>query len=140
MTQNTGESYQLPDDSHLAQVLDRAEAPNAKADDVARIMCLLLAAEVRDILTGHEYPAPFDATGLELLCTAEGAVRTSGAYWTGDGTRREFEEAGAEYHLDAWACELDDTNRDTWSLLCELLSDDGATVRYRLDLTRAATL
>ncbi|MEW1804203.1 hypothetical protein ACIGO7_07870 [Streptomyces virginiae] len=140
MTQNTGESYQLPDDRHLAQALDRAEAPDAKADDVARIMCLLLAAEVRDILTDHQYPAPFDATGLELLCTADGTVRASGAYWTGDGTRREFEEAGAEYHLGAWACELDNTNRDTWSPLCEPLGDNGHTARYRLDLIRAAAL
>ncbi|MFI5545867.1 hypothetical protein ACIA6E_19085 [Streptomyces sp. NPDC051815] len=140
MTQTTGESYQLPDDRHLAQALDRAEAPDAQADDVARIMCLLLAATVRDILTGHEYPAAFDAVGLELVCTADGTVRTTGAYWVGDGTRREFEEPGSEYHLDAWACELDNANRDTWAALCELLSDDGGAARYRLDLIRAAAL
>ncbi|MEY2233135.1 hypothetical protein [Streptomyces sp. BF23-19] len=140
MTQNTGESYQLPDDRHLAQALDRAEAPDAQADDIARIMCLLLAATVRDILTDHEYPAAFDAVGLELHATADGTVRTTGAYWVGDGTRREFEEPGAEYHLDAWACELDNANRDTWAPLCELLSDDSGTARYRLDLIRAAAL
>ncbi|WP_406050980.1 hypothetical protein OG280_26365 [Streptomyces virginiae] len=141
MTPNPGQSYQLPDGLHLAQALDRAEAPDAEAADIARSMCLLLAATVRDILTDHDHDAGFDATGLELLFTAaNGTVNAPGSYWTGDGTHREFEGTEDTYHLDGWAHALDETNRDTWASLCEVLDDNGHTVRYRLDLTRAAGL
>ncbi|MET9318791.1 hypothetical protein ABZX75_01115 [Streptomyces sp. NPDC003038] len=141
MTHNPGQSYQLPDGLHLAQALDRAEAPGAQAADIARSMCLLLAATVRDILTDHDHDAAFDATGLELLFTLDNStVKASGFYWTGDDTRLEFTGPEDTYHLDGWTSELDETNRETWSSLCEVLSDDGHTVRYRLDLTRAVSL
>ncbi|WP_327413843.1 hypothetical protein [Streptomyces sp. NBC_01233] len=137
MTQNAGQSYQLPDGLHLAQALDRAEAPDAPAADIARSMCLLLAATVRDILTDHDH----NATGLELLFSlANSTVNASGSYWTGDGTRREFAGTEDTYHLNGWAHSLDETNRDTWASLCEVLGENGHTVRYRLDLTRAAAL
>ncbi|WP_406738591.1 hypothetical protein OG365_24550 [Streptomyces sp. NBC_00853] len=141
MTQNTGQSYQLPDGLHLAQALDRAEAPDAPAADIARSMCLLLAATVRDILTDHDHDAAFDATDLELLFTlANGTVNASGSYWTGDGTCREFAGTEDTYDLNGWAHSLDETNRETWASLCEVLGENGHTVRYRLDLTRAAAL
>lgn len=141
MVQNTGQSYQLPDGLRLAQALDRAEAPDAPAADVARSMCLGLAATVRDILTDHDHEAAFDATGLELVFTlANSSVNASGSYWTGDGTRREFAGTEDTYHLNEWAHSLDGTNRDTWAALCEVLGENSHTVRYRLDLTRAAAL
>ncbi|WP_331756618.1 hypothetical protein [Streptomyces sp. NBC_01568] len=133
------QSYTLPDSLTLAEAADRTEAHGAAPADVARAVCLLLAATVRDLLTGDDHDAKFDAVGLELLRNhVLGTMTATGYYWTADGGRRQFEEACASYELTGWSCDLTDENRDAWEALCTVLDGDDLSTRYRLDLPRAA--
>ncbi|WP_328925550.1 hypothetical protein OG429_13430 [Streptomyces sp. NBC_00190] len=108
---------------------------------VARSICLLLAATVRDLLTDCDHDAAFDATGLELVLNRTTEVATAtGFYWTSGGQYAEFTGTWDIFHLRNWSSGLTSHNRETWAQLCEVLGEDDEYARYRLDLTRAAAL
>ncbi|WP_327267161.1 hypothetical protein OG444_40230 (plasmid) [Streptomyces sp. NBC_01232] len=133
------QSYTLPDSLTLAEAADRADDCSTDSAAVARAVCLLLAATVRDLLTKGDHDAGFDATGLELLRHhVLGTMTATGYYWTADGGRHQFEEANASYDLTGWSCDLTDKNQDAWEPLCTALDGDDLGTRYRLDLPRAA--
>lgn len=124
---------------HAAQLL--ADATQREADTrTGRVMCHIIAAGVRDILTDNDPDpqAPFDAVLAELVWyPSGGVVHLSGAYWTAAGTRGDLDPHSV-YELNEWAEYLGENNAHVWQPLCELISDDGDTAVYRFDLVRAA--
>jgi hypothetical protein len=121
-----------------AQLL--AESTRREANTrTGRLMCHIIAAGVRDILTGHDDDpaAPFDAVLVELVQHPSGTVRLTGTYWTADRTAGQL-DPWSVYELNEWAAHLDDANSHVWRPLCELISDADDTTVYRFDLVRAA--
>lgn len=142
------QSYQLPDD--LTAALDAArehgETEEGEASpQLARVICTVLAAAVRDILTDFDHALPFDAVGLALYVhDRSGMVSVpAGTYWTASGQVRHIEDATALYGLSEWTDYLSVGNfAGGWGPLCTAVNpgaDPAATV-YRLDLTAAAHL
>ena len=123
---------------YAAQLL--ADATQREADTrTGRVMCHIIAAGVRDILTDNDPDpeAPFDAVLAELISYPSGFVQLSGAYWTAAGERGEL-DPHALFELNEWAGYLDEANKHVWQPLCELISDQDGRAVYRLDLVRAA--
>lgn len=117
-----------------------AEATQREADTrTGRVMCHIIAAGVRDILTGHDDDpaAPFGAVLVEVVQYPSGTVQLTGTYWTADRTAGQL-DPWAVHELNEWAACLDDDNGHVWKPLCELISDENDTAVYRLDLVRAA--
>lgn len=138
--QRRAQSYTLPDAQHLYDAERRAEElwslseSGTGDDEAARIMCLMLAAALRDILTDHDHVAAFDATGLELDFR-HGAGTATGVYWTASGHTRRIADPVDVGDLDYRSWQLRFDNRGGWEPLC---TPTGRHNVYRLDLPRAA--
>ncbi|GGZ23473.1 hypothetical protein GCM10010387_15820 [Streptomyces inusitatus] len=144
----TRPAYPLPDSGTLSVAAQTAlNASHQAAYRLGRVMAVVAAAAVRDILTGHDHEAAFDAAGVELTETADGSLQATGWYWTAAGEQHTFAEAIGEREaswsvsgMNEWTSYLDDSNRDVWHPLCtEALDRDGCPA-YRLDLAKAAAL
>ncbi|KQW13539.1 hypothetical protein [Streptomyces sp. Root369] len=116
-------------------------------DQLGRAMVVVIAAAVRDILTGNEPDAPFDAAGLELVEAERGPLYPTGRYWTLAGEERTFTEAVGEseagnglHDMSEWTAYLDDHTRYVWYPLCTELPDRDGCPAYRLDLLKAAAV
>ncbi|MDH6189154.1 hypothetical protein M2168_002186 [Streptomyces sp. CZ24] len=150
MTNQTPQSpaYPLPDDQALGKAAHEAlNAHWAAAARLGRVMAVVTAAAVRDILTDHDHDAPFDATHAELVEAADGSLHGTGRYWTADGTETSFTEAIGQHEaatgvhgMNEWAPYLGDTNRAVWSPLVEEMPDRDGQQVFRLDLAKAAAL
>ncbi|MFF5968234.1 hypothetical protein ACFY64_31825 [Streptomyces collinus] len=123
------------------------EARFAAREQLGRAMVVTTAAAVRDILTGHDEAAPFDAQAVELIEGKDGSLFPTGRYWTAAGGERTFAEAvglteaGNGIHgMSEWTAYLNDDNRDVWRPLCGKLDDHDGQPAYALDLIRAAAL
>jgi hypothetical protein len=140
-------AYELPASSALAEAVDKALNDNRTAhEQLGRVMAVVTAAGVRDILTGHQPDAPFDAARLELA-EGEDSLFPTGRYWTASGLERTFTEdvgqteAGNALHdLSGWTAYLDDNTRGVWRPLCDELPDRDGRPLFALDLQRAASL
>lgn len=143
----SGPAYELPASRALAEAADKALNDNRTAhEQLGRVMAVVTAAGVRDILTGHQHDAPFDAARLELTEGADSLFPT-GRYWTAAGAERTFTEdvgqteAGNALHdLSGWTAYLDDNTRGVWRPLCDELPDRDGRPVFALDLVRAASL
>ncbi|MFJ3249104.1 hypothetical protein [Streptomyces sp. NPDC086782] len=140
-------AYQVPAAGVLGAAVDKALNDNRTAhEQLGRVMAVVTAAGVRDILTGHQPDAPFDAASLELV-EGEDSLFPTGRYWTMAGDERTFAEdvgqteAGNALHdLSGWTAYLDDSTRDVWRPLCEERPDRDDRPVFSLDLVRAASL
>ncbi|GGW85367.1 hypothetical protein [Streptomyces galilaeus] len=122
-------------------------ASQAASESLGRVMAVVTAAAVRDILTGHDANARFDAARLELLEGSHGALSATGRYWTVAGDERTFthdlgdNDAGNALHdMNEWVAYLDDSNHHVWRPLCDELPDRDRRPAYALDLVKAAQL
>ncbi|MER6409228.1 hypothetical protein ABT269_38480 [Streptomyces viridosporus] len=139
-------AYEIP--AGLGAAADAAlDAAQAVYHRLGRAMAVATAAAVRDILTGHEPDAPFDAAGVELVEGEDGALFPTGRYWTLSGEERTFAEtvgegeAGSGIHgMSEWTVYLDDHTQDVWRPLCSRLPGRNGRPVWRLDLLRAAAL
>ncbi|MFD8597679.1 hypothetical protein ACFV1L_22015 [Kitasatospora sp. NPDC059646] len=143
-------SYLLPDPRTLAIAAEEvADDDPHKALRRGRVMAVVTAAGFRDVLTGCDPDAPFDAVHGELVLTAAGMAPT-GRYWTADGTARTFADTEGvtdpehyRWELEEWTAHLDESNRQVWGpLVTELPEhpDHRGWQGYRLDLAAAAAL
>ncbi|MFF0395177.1 hypothetical protein ACFYSJ_05225 [Streptomyces sp. NPDC005248] len=149
MTTNAPQTpaYQLPDGQKIGTAADEALQDLSKAQErVGRVMALVTAAAVRDILTDNNHDAPFDATHAELIEAPDGSLHATGRYWTADGTETSFtatlrRSTGDEvFDMNEWVPYLDSDNERVWKpLVEEMPAKDGQRV-YRIDLTKAAAL
>ncbi|MGO4420919.1 hypothetical protein AB4Z54_19895, partial [Streptomyces sp. MCAF7] len=120
----TRPAYEIP--SNLSAEAHAAlDATHAAHERLGRAMVVTAAAAVRDILTGHEPHAPFDAAGVELVECADGSLIPSGRYWTTVDIERTFTEAVGETEaengidgMSEWTAYLNDDTRDVWRPLC----------------------
>ncbi|MGW7646936.1 hypothetical protein [Streptomyces bobili] len=117
-------------------------ASQAASESLGRVMAVVTAAAVRDILTGHDANAR-----LELLEGSHGALSATGRYWTVAGDERTFthdlgdNDAGNALHdMNEWVAYLDDSNHHVWRPLCDELPDRDRRPAYALDLVKAAQL
>jgi hypothetical protein len=142
MTQTHPAPYTF-DLSHLTQAVDEARDRVHRAEArMARVACALIAASVRDILTGYDPDpaAPFDAQTLRLTVNQNQRVITDGTYWTATGEERRITDHLDLFGLAEWTTELDYYNRAVWEPLCRYEGKEGGARHYRLDLTQAAVL
>ncbi|MER7740013.1 hypothetical protein ABTX34_17135 [Streptomyces sp. NPDC096538] len=141
-------AYRLPASDTLGAAVDRALSAVRDADEqTGRVMLVVTAAAVRDILTGHQPDAPFDAGSLELTACEDGSLFPTGRYWTAACDERKFADAigqadagNALHDMSEWTRYLDDDTRDVWRPLCSELPDRDGRPVYRLDLVRAAAI
>ncbi|QKW06952.1 hypothetical protein HUT18_11650 [Streptomyces sp. NA04227] len=141
-------AYPLPDGRELSRAVDKAIRELYAAQQRAgRAMTVVAAATVRDILTGCDHDAPFDAAWAEFTETWSGSLFATGAYWMAAGERRTFvddlgqtEGMNAVLDMNEWTSYLDDTNREVWEPISERLPDRDGTRVWRLDLGKAAAL
>ncbi|MFE2425005.1 hypothetical protein [Streptomyces hokutonensis] len=141
-------AYRLPNSSALGAAVDTALNDAERAhEQLGRVMAVVTAAAVRDILTGCKPDAPFDAAAVELVEGEDGSLFPNGRYWTMAGDERTFTEtvglteAGNGIHeMSGWTAYLDDDTRDVWRPLCGELPDRNGRPAYRVDLVRAAAL
>lgn len=150
MTNQTPQApaYPLPDGRAISKAADEALTAHAAAvTRLGRVMAVVTAAAVRDILTGCDHDAPFDAAYAELIEAADGSLLGTGRYWTADGMQTSFTEAIGEFDagmgvhgMNEWTPYLDDTNREVWGPLVEEMPDRDGRAVYRIDLARAAAL
>ncbi|MDX3345921.1 hypothetical protein PV387_03575 [Streptomyces sp. ME02-6987-2C] len=139
-------AYQLPATGDLAALVDEAlEGTRASDARLAKVMCVVTAAAVRDILTGNEPDGPFDAVRLELTEGMDAELFPTGRYWTAAGEPRTFTEAigetdpgNAVHDLTEWTTNLNDRTRHVWYNLCTELDDRNDRPAYALDLIAAA--
>ncbi|WP_326814019.1 hypothetical protein [Streptomyces sp. NBC_01763] len=150
MPDNTPQApaYQLPDSRALSTAAHEAmNAYHAAAERLGRVMAVVTAAAVRDIMTGNDSAdVPFDATHAELMEAADGSLHATGRYWTADGTETSFTAtlgtyAGDEiFDMNEWVPYLNHDNERVWKpLVTKLPERDGRAV-YRIDLAKAAGL
>ncbi|MCX5326307.1 hypothetical protein [Streptomyces sp. NBC_00120] len=141
-------AYLLPDGHAISTAIDSVLAElNAVQQRVGRVMVVVTAAAVRDVLTGCDHDAPFDAAWAEVVEQLDGTLFASGAYWTAAGERRTFvgdfgltDGSNAVFDMNEWTPYLDGTNRGVWEPISERLADrDGRRV-FRIDLAKAAEL
>ncbi|WP_433856683.1 hypothetical protein [Streptomyces kronopolitis] len=141
-------AYPLPDGSAISTAAHKTLGElHAVQQKVGHVMAVVTAAAVRDILTGCDHDAPFDAAWVEVAETPDGTLFASGAYWTTAGERRTFIDDLGEadggtgvFEMNEWTPYLDDTNREVWEPISERLADrDGCRV-FRIDLAKAAAL
>ncbi|MFJ3274046.1 hypothetical protein [Streptomyces sp. NPDC086776] len=149
MPDNTPQTtaYQLPDSRTLSTAADEAmKAYHAAAERLGRVMAVVTAAAVRDILTGNEHGAPFDATHAELMEAADGSLHATGRYWTADGTETSFTATLGTYtgdevfDMNEWVPYLNYDNERVWKPLATKLPERDEQAVYRIDLAKAAGL
>ncbi|GGZ73177.1 hypothetical protein ACFOOM_00995 [Streptomyces echinoruber] len=141
-------AYQLPSSQALGAAVTKAlDDARQATEQLGRVMAVVTAAAVRDVLTGHQPSALFDAARLELVEGEDGSLFPTGRYWTQAGEERTFTEtvgqteAGNAVHdMSGWTAYLDDATRHAWYPLCEELPDRDGRPAYALDLARAAAL
>lgn len=134
-----GQSYKIPEANVLSAAVKDAVSREDEDPFTARVMCLVLAAAVRDILTQNDPSAPFDAVGLGLSENKYGTVTMAGGtYWTSTGEARIDDEFDQEA-LQEWADYLTEANRAGWQPLCTVVERADERTIYRLDLVAAAT-
>ncbi|GHH25620.1 hypothetical protein [Streptomyces rubradiris] len=141
-------AYDLPTSGELgAAVAEALEAVTAAHAQLGRVMAVVTASCVRDILTGCRPGLPFDAVSVELAEGRDGSLFPTGRYWTAAGDERlfsqdigEIDAANALHDMSGWTAYLDDATRDVWHPLCTRLADRDGQPVYALDLTRAAGL
>ncbi|MEU0060935.1 hypothetical protein [Streptomyces sp. NPDC006334] len=139
-------AYDIP--ASLAAAADAAlAAAQAARHQLGRAMLVAAAAAVRDILTGNDPAAPFDARAVELVEGEDGSLFPTGRYWTAAGDERTFTEAvglteaGNGIHdMSEWTAYLDENTRDVWRPLCAELDGRDGRPAYSLDLLRAAAV
>lgn len=139
-------AYHLPESGVLGPAVTYAIAAAGKAHErLGRVMVVVTAAAVRDILTGAEEGAPFDAARVELIETVDGCLFPTGRYWTTAGDERTFADAVGEvpaacalHDMSEWTTLLDQNNREVWHPLCSELPDCDGRPAFSLDLIRAA--
>ncbi|MFJ5037967.1 hypothetical protein [Streptomyces parvulus] len=139
-------AYEIP--ASLGEAADAAlNADRTASEQLGRAMLVATAAAVRDILTGDQPGAPFDAVAVELIEGMDADLFPTGRYWTAAGQERTFteavglNEAGNGIHgMSEWTTYLNDTTRDVWYDLCTELDDHGSRPAYRLDLIAAARM
>ncbi|MFD8903059.1 hypothetical protein [Streptomyces ardesiacus] len=145
---SSSRAYQLPATGDLATLVDEALEDTCASDTrLAKVTCVVIAAAVRDILTGHEPDGAFDAVRLELIEGMDHELFPSGRYWTAAGEPRTFTEAVGEveagnavHDLSERTMYLNDRTRDVWYDLCTELEDRDGRPAYALDLVQAAAL
>ncbi|GGQ49950.1 hypothetical protein GCM10010250_21930 [Streptomyces althioticus] len=141
-------AYRLPATDTLGAAVDRALTAARDTDEqLGRVMLVVTAAAVRDILTGHQPDAPFDAGSLELAEGEDGSLFPTGRYWTAACDERTFADAigqteagNAVHDMSEWTRYLNDDTRDVWRPLCSEMPDRDRRPVYRLDLLRAAAV
>jgi hypothetical protein len=137
-------AYTLPTSVTLArEVGAAADAARAADARVGRVMAVAIAAAVRDILTGNQPGAGFDAAELEIVQNPDGALCPTGRYWTQAGEERSLlrdsDGTGDPLHgLTEWTLWLDYRNEVTWLPLVTEKRDRGGLLTCRLDLAQAA--
>ncbi|WP_331733956.1 hypothetical protein OHU34_46200 (plasmid) [Streptomyces sp. NBC_00080] len=140
--------YLLPDPATISTAAHAAvSASQTASESLGRVMAVVTAAAVRDILTGHDANTRFDAARLELLEGSHGALSATGRYWTVAGEERTFArdvgdtDAGNALHdMNEWVAYLGDSNYHVWRPLCDELPDRDRRPAYALDLVKAAQL
>ncbi|MFI9026328.1 hypothetical protein [Streptomyces sp. NPDC053560] len=141
-------AYPLPPGDRIATAVDESLAALGGAQKrVGRVMAVVTAAAVRDVLTGHDADTPFDAGSVELTEGADGSLFATGRYWTAAGEERRLtdglDDLDGQFaigEMGEWTPYLDDTNRDVWRPLCEELPERDGRKFYRMDLIKAAAL
>ncbi|MFF4292117.1 hypothetical protein ACFY0N_00505 [Streptomyces vinaceus] len=141
-------AYQLPTGRQISTAAhDSLAARDAAIDRLGRVMAVVTAAAVRDILTDCDHDAGFDAAHVELTEGASGSLFPTGRYWTTSGQELTFASTpGVErpedgiYQMSEWTTYLDDSTRDVWWPLVEELADNKGRPAYRFDLAKAAGL
>ncbi|MFD9422263.1 MULTISPECIES: hypothetical protein [unclassified Streptomyces] len=141
-------AYVLPDSDAVSTAVDEALAALHQAQQrIGRVMAVVTAAAVRDILTHNTPGAPFDAAHVELIATEDCALHATGRYWTADGTETSFTEAvghvdggNGVFDMNEWAPYLGRENSDVWKPLVTALPARHGMSVYRLDLVKAAAL
>ncbi|WP_439082097.1 hypothetical protein [Streptomyces sp. WL006] len=141
-------AYALPDSDAIGAAVDDALSALHQAQDrIGRVMAVVTAAAVRDILTGDTPGAPFDATHVELMATEDGSLHATGRYWAADGTEALFTETlgateggNAVFDMNEWTPYLDRENEGIWRPLVTVLPERHGRPVYRLDLAKAAAL
>ncbi|MFD6936295.1 hypothetical protein ACFWAP_09105 [Streptomyces goshikiensis] len=141
-------AYPLPTGRQISTAAHDAVASHqAAVYRLARVMAVVTAAAVRDILTNCDHTAPFDAAYAELVQDRTGGLWASGKYWTTAGEERTFSSTpGVErpedglYEMNEWVPYLDGSNHSIWRPLVEDLADQGPYKAYRFDLAKAAAL
>ncbi|MEW1700378.1 hypothetical protein [Streptomyces sp. NPDC091278] len=140
-------TYSIPDGPLEGDAVHAAVTAAIKADTrLARLLLVYIAAGVRDILTGGDPEAPFDASYVELRPASDGSLILTGRYWTAAGDTRTFDSTegvekspwGAAYEMNEWVPYLDNGNDRVWRPLVITQELFGTVVGYRLDLVRAA--
>ncbi|MFD0209128.1 hypothetical protein ACFVH9_08320 [Streptomyces hirsutus] len=140
-------AYRLPASDVLGAAVDEAlNGATTAHERLGRVMAVVTAAAVRDILTGCDHDAPFDAAKVELVEGEDGLFPT-GRYWTAAGDERTFTEAigqveagNALHDMSGWTAYLDNSTRDVWGPLCDDLDDHDGRLAFALDLLRAAAI
>ncbi|MGW3308264.1 hypothetical protein ACWDG9_16950 [Streptomyces sp. NPDC001073] len=139
-------AYRVPSSLGVA-AHEALEAAHIAHERLGRAMCVVTAAAVRDILTGHEPDAPFDASAVELVEGVSGSLFPTGRYWTTAGDERTLTDAVGEtdagngvHGMSEWTEYLNDATRDVWRPLCTELDDCDGRPSFSFDLIRAAAL
>ena len=141
-------AYPLPDGQAISKAAEAAlNAYFAAVARLGRVMAVVTAAAVRDILTNCDHDAPFDAAYAELVEAEGSSLHATGRYWTADGTETSFTEAIGEvdagssvFDMNEWTPYLNDGNREVWGPLVEEMADRDGRPVYRIDLAKAAAL
>ncbi|MFD4320564.1 hypothetical protein [Streptomyces sp. NPDC058548] len=145
MTAQPRQTYPLPDIGNAAH--EALAALHKERDRVGRVMAVVTASAVVDILTDHDRAAPFDAAHAELIEAEDGSLHATGRYWTADGQERTFADSVGErdanwgvYGMNEWTPYLDYDNDRVWKPLVDELPPRNGQKVYRLDLAKAAAL
>ncbi|WP_030236842.1 hypothetical protein [Streptomyces sp. NRRL S-350] len=141
-------AYNLPDGEAIGAAVDAVLIEEqGDRQRLGRVMLVVLAAAVRDILTNCEPGAGFDAAHAELVQGADGELSLTGRYWTGGWEELTFattpgvEDAEVGLHdVTEWTQYLDESTAPTWRPVCTALPSRGGRPAYRVDLGLAATL
>ncbi|NGO66779.1 hypothetical protein [Streptomyces boncukensis] len=140
-------SYPLPDGRDIGEAVDSALKASHAADlRLGRVMAVVTAAAVRDVLTDCDHDAPFDAEWVEVTETGDGSLFATGWYWSASGERTAFEDvigdpANKVFDINEWTPHLDETNREVWQPISERLPDDSdGRAMWRINLAAAAAL
>ncbi|MEU6928974.1 hypothetical protein AB0A05_07400 [Streptomyces sp. NPDC046374] len=145
MTVKPGQTYSLPDIGGAAH--EAIDALHAARERVGRVMAVVTALAVVDILNDHDHEAPFDAAHAEVIEADDGSLHATGRYWTAAGEERTFAEAVGErtahwgvFEMNEWTPYLCDENESVWKPLVEELAPRRGQRVYRLDLAKAVAL
>ncbi|WP_434593308.1 hypothetical protein [Streptomyces sp. A5-4] len=141
-------AYPLPDGRTISTAAHEAlNAHFAAVTRLGRVMAVVTAAAVRDVLTDNDHEAGFDAAHAELVEAVDGSLHATGRYWTADGTETSFTEAIGEadagmgvFGMNEWVPYLGYENSDVWKPLVTTLPDRDGQPAYRFDLAKAAAL